>query len=349
MQKIQAKIHLGNIRRNAERFKALSGKKLCAVVKADAYGHGAAETVSALSGVADFFAVALIDEAKALRTAVCGKDILIFTPPINEEETLTIAQDDLIATVPDLWTANLVARACQKYGVRLRVHLKVNTGMNRYGMGISELGKVCKRLKACKAVEVEGAYTHLYECSRVRAREQNARFEKAQAVCNRYFSDLTYHLGGTFAAITEEKLSCNALRIGIGLYGYLPCPCKRIRLEKAMEVFAQVIAVRKPSYGGLGYGKAVKKQRLQKAGRIFVLRCGYADGFLRIRRNGADGAEKNVNTLCMDVGLRKGRPQRGAWLPVMTDADATAKKTGTISYEVLCAVTRRAERIYDDE
>ena len=349
MQKIKAKIHLGAIRRNAERLKALSGKKLCAVVKADAYGHGAAETVCALSSVADFFAVALIDEAKDLLIAACGKDILIFTPPQTEAETLAIVQDGFIATVPDLFTAKLVVRVCQNYGVRVRVHLKANTGMNRYGMGLSELGKACKLLKACAAVSVEGAYTHLYECTRVRAQEQNLRFEKVQTVCKRYFPKLLFHLGGTFAAIADQSFSCDAVRVGIGLYGYLPCANPCVRLEKAMEVFAPVVAVRKPSYGGLGYGKTPSKTRLRKTGRISVIRCGYADGWLRKKHNGADGAEKNVNALCMDVTIRKGRLPRGAWIPVMTDADATAKRTGTISYEVLCAATRRAERIYDDE
>ena len=80
---------MDSIRRNAETFRSLTGKPLCAVVKANAYGHGAEEVVNALSGVADCFAVALIEEGKAIQTAACGKDILVLTPPTDEDMSKT--------------------------------------------------------------------------------------------------------------------------------------------------------------------------------------------------------------------------------------------------------------------
>ena len=115
MQKIIAEIHLGNVRRNAEYFKRVTGAKLCAVVKANAYGHGAEEITLALSSVADCFAVALVDEGVAIRTAACGKDVLVFSPPLTEEEGYQILANGFIATVPDLWTAKLICRVCEKY------------------------------------------------------------------------------------------------------------------------------------------------------------------------------------------------------------------------------------------
>ena len=105
MQKVKAKIHLNNIRSNAIYFSALTKKPLCAVVKANAYGHGAEEVVAALCGVADCFAVVLIEEGLAIRTAACGKDILVFTPPTDEEECYQIAVNGFIASIPDLFTA----------------------------------------------------------------------------------------------------------------------------------------------------------------------------------------------------------------------------------------------------
>ena len=92
MQKIKAEIHLRSIYENATFF-VRPPRKLCAVVKANAYGHGAEEVVNALQGVADCFAVALIEEALAIQTAACGKDILIFTPPLTGEEVVTIAKN----------------------------------------------------------------------------------------------------------------------------------------------------------------------------------------------------------------------------------------------------------------
>ena len=86
MQKVIAKINLKAIVTNAKYFKESTGTKLCAVVKANAYGHGAVNVVNALSGLADFFAVSLIEEGIEISTAVCGKDILVLTPPITTEE-----------------------------------------------------------------------------------------------------------------------------------------------------------------------------------------------------------------------------------------------------------------------
>ena len=149
MQKVRANINLSAILGNAQSFKNATKTRLYAVVKANAYGHGAEEVTACLASVADGFAVALIEEGIAIRTAACGKDILVFTPPLNEEEMYALAVNGFVATIPDLWTAKLAVRVCQKHGLRLAVHLKVNTGMNRYGMHLSMLGKVC-RCRPCR-------------------------------------------------------------------------------------------------------------------------------------------------------------------------------------------------------
>ena len=108
MRKTIAKIYLNNIRENARAFKTVTGKPLCAVVKANAYGHGAEEVVSALSQTVDGFAVAIVEEAIAIRAAACGKPILVFTPPTEEEEGYLLASNGWIATVDSLKTARLL-------------------------------------------------------------------------------------------------------------------------------------------------------------------------------------------------------------------------------------------------
>ena len=349
MQKIKAKIHLGNIRRNAEKFSALTKKRLCAVVKANAYGHGAEEVTSALHGVADCFAVAILEEGIALR-AVCGESILVFTPPIDEEESYVLAVNGLTASVGDLWTAKLLFRTCEKYRLPLKVHLKINTGMNRYGMNVSELGKVCKFLLGNPFITVEGIYSHLYACDVETSRKQRGMFVQAIAVCKRYYPKVLCHLSATYGSLLGEKFSFDMTRVGIGLYGYLPSGAEalgeRLHLEKGMTVYAPIVASRKYSFGGMGYGTPTA---LQKPTRISINRYGYADGFLRQANNGTLHAEENVNTLCMDVCLKDNGKRRGVWTAVMTDADEVARQTGTISYEVLCAATRRAEFVYDND
>ncbi len=322
-------------------FKKRSAK-LCAVVKANAYGHGAEEVVFALADIADAFAVALVDEALSIRGAACGKDILVLTPPLNEEEGYAIAKNGFIASLPDLRTAKLLVYVCKKYRLTVRVHLKVNTGMNRYGMNANMLGRVCNFLRQNPCARVEGLYSHLYACDIQIAEAQRRSFLRMQAICKRYFSSFVSHLGATYGAALGEKFAFDMLRIGIGLYGYSPTKMP-FPLHKGMTVETRVAYSRTYAQGGLGYGKEVG----QKGEKLALCRMGYADGFLRDRKNGAAGWRENANELCMDACIRRSNQRRGGRVAVLTDADETARIAGTISYEVLCAATRRAEFVYD--
>ncbi|MBQ8323416.1 MAG: alanine racemase [Clostridia bacterium] len=354
MQKVLAKIYLKNIRRNAQAFGRLTGRPVCAVVKANAYGHGAEEVVCALEGVVSCFAVSLVSEAIAIRTAACGKDILVLTPPLCEEETLVGARNGFVLTVGDLATARRVAETAEKNRLPVRVHIKTNTGMNRYGTNVQTLGRICTHLKAHPLVRVEGVYSHIYGNTRAQAERQRERFMRMIAVCRDYYPEAIAHLGATYGAILGEKFVFDMTRIGIGLYGYLPDGArdldeKRVRkldLKKGMAVYATVAAKRKYVCGGAGYGKDIAKPTGE---RLITCRFGYADGFLRTKENGTDGSGDNANDLCMDACVRWGNAPKGERVPVMTDAAETAKKAGTISYEVLCAATRRAETEYDYE
>ncbi len=339
VQKVIAKIHLDNIRFNAETFSALTNTKLCAVVKANAYGHGAEEVVHALADLVDTFAVALIDEGLAIRGASCGRNILVFTPPTSEEEAFAMAVNGFTATVDGLKATKLVLATCHKFHLRLKVHLKVNTGMNRYGMNGSMLGKVCKLLQGDPYVEVKGIYSHLYTHSSSVCEEQRQLFLRMLAICKRYFPNVNAHLGATYGALLGKDYAFDMMRIGLGLYGYLPCSNNQISLKKGMTIYAKTVANRKYSFGGVGYGST----SMQKGEYVRICRFGYADGFLRTR----DIDEKRANDLCMDVSMEKGREVLGKYVPILTDADEIAKRSGTIAYEVLCAATRRAEFIYD--
>ena len=345
MRKIKAEIHLKSIAENALAFKNLTGKRLCAVVKADAYGHGAEEVVFALQGIADCFAVALLSEAKAIKTVACGKDVLVLCPPIDLQDAVAAVQNGFVCTVTGMAAAELVAQASEICKIPARVHLKVNTGMNRYGMGVSELGRVCNFFKKTPLIKVEGLFSHLREPFEASAEKQRLRFLQAERVCKRYFQKFTRHLSATAGALLGESFAFDMVRVGLGLYGYLPEGTKKIMpLKKGMTVYATTIVRRKYAYGGAGYGKALAKR--ERPHFLSVLRVGYADGFLRKKKNGTTGCERNANNLCMDACIRKGQYKRGKEVPILTDADETAKKAGTIAYEVLCAATRRAERIY---
>lgn len=349
MQKIQAKIYLGNIRSNAEFFSALTGKKLCAVVKANAYGHGAVEVVNALEGVADCFAVAILSEAMEIRLPACGKDILVFTPPLTEEEAFAFIDNNFVVTVSGLTTAQLLANACKKRQKAVRVHLKINTGMNRYGVDVENLSMLCTFIRQEPYLQVEGIYTHLYDMNLRTAYRQKTLFERAISSAKAYFPVLTAHIGGTYGALLGRDFSFDMTRVGLGLYGYLPDGAEDMRnvptLRKAMTVFAQVIENRTYAFGDAGYGKL--NAPLNIGDELCVCRYGYADGFLRTQKNGVTNADTQINNLCMDACVRKEQYEQGTWIPVMIDAAKVAKDTGTISYEVLCAATKRAEFVYN--
>ena len=323
----------------------MTGVKLCAVVKANAYGHGGVEVVNALSGKADCFAVALIEEALAIRLAACGKDILVFTPPTTKEDALALQENEFVATVDSLSTAKLIKSIAEERKKIIRVHLKVNTGMNRYGMSLQTLGKICGEFSHHPYVSVEGVYSHLHGQTELSACEQRERFLRAVELTKGYFPKVTIHLSATFGSLLGKDFAFDMVRIGLGLYGYAPIP--NLPLQKAMRVYAQCVAVRKYKFGTLGYGENVRREKF--GSKISVHLFGYADGFLREQRNGVEGFEQNANNLCMDACVKLQNGRVGEWLPVLTNAEETAKQTGTIAYEVLCAATRRAEFRYEYE
>jgi alanine racemase len=298
----------------------------------------------ALSDIADCFAVALVDEGIQIRQSVCGKDILVFSPPITEEEAYALLVNGFLVSIPSLWTAKLLVKVCQKYNLTARAHLKVNTGMNRYGMNGSMLGRVCCFLQNHSCVKVEGLYSHLYATDREISERQRVLFCQLQRVCKRYFPLVSSHLSATYGATLGRDFSFDMVRIGLGLYGYTPTKTD-LPLQKGMAVKSQTLLNRKLSFGGVGYGDAVA----EKGKRVALIRGGYADGFLRKKDNGAAGSKHNAANLCMDVCLRENNKKRGEWTYLLTDAEQTALQTGTIAYEVLCAATRRAETFYDYE
>ncbi len=353
MQNLLAKINLKNIRKNALAFKRRTGGKLCAVVKADAYGHGAEETVFALAEIADFFAVATETEGIKVQTAACGKEILTLTPPVCESETERLILSGLSITVASETDAVRLVRTAERLKITPRVHLKLNTGMNRYGMTETELEKTCRFLKGT-GVCVAGIYSHLYGRRPETAKRQRLIFERGAEMCRSEFPNVIRHLAATYGAALGREFYFDAVRIGLGLYGYLPSGVdgsvkETLDLKKAMTVYARVQSRQEYRFGGAGYGElSQREQAALKDTGLSVLRAGYADGFFR-KKQKRSVSLLQANDLCMDACLIAGRLERGAYVPVLTDADENAKRAGTTAYEILCGCTRRAELEYEYE
>ena len=175
----------------------------------------------------------------------------------------------------------------------MKVHIKVNTGMNRYGFSIEELPALCIALKKEPKIFVQGVYSHLYTHQKEICLQQRQRFLLALSVCKREFPAIISHLGATYGAILGEEFAFDMLRVGLGLYGYLPIEDERLKIEfglkKCMQVYAKGVGFRKYAFGGVGYGEG--KARLGE--QLSLLRFGYADGYLRDRKNGVENWQKN--------------------------------------------------------
>lgn len=338
MQQNKALIRLDHIRENAKTFSALAkGSKLCAVVKADAYGHGAAMVAQALASDADMFAVALTEEGVSLRCAGIAKDILVLVPPLSESEVRRAMYYDLILSVGDAQDYALIARVLKQIGGCVRCHLKVNTGMNRFGFDTDGFRKFTEG-RLTDGIAAEGIYSHFY-----RPENEQITHEQFLLFCNfceraeQTFGKLTKHIAATGGVLAGKEYHMDMVRIGIGLYGYLPGGFseKEVLLRRAMSVYAAVAAVRDYRGGGAGYGDYVPR-----GARLSVIRAGYADGLFR--------KGIGTNDLCMDAFVSEEKREKYQSVCILSDAEAYAKKYGTIAYEVLCKAGMRAVREYVD-
>ncbi len=322
MQRTLAVIDLRAIERNALKIKAMSKSgKFYAVVKADAYGHGAEEVARRLESIADGFCVAIIEEGVALRQAGILKPILVFTPPQNAAEVYRSAYYDLTVTVNSVRTAKL----CKG----IPCHIKVNTGMNRCGADISVIPKILKNLNS---QDIKGVYSHLYAPSNGAASaEQLKIFNRAESVVKAVSPHICAHIAASGGILRGKQYLKDGVRCGILLYGYAPSGFCARGFKPAMKVYANRMQRTQFIGGGIGYNYAEKQY-----GSLSVYRLGYADGFRRTVPLG----EK---TLCMDSFIRDGGGKR---VCVMSDAEEYAERCGTISYEVLTSVITRAERVY---
>lgn len=322
MQKTLSFVNLRAIRHNAMRVRSvLKDKFFYAVVKADAYGHGAEETARYIEDIADGFCVAIIEEGIALRVAGITKPVLVFAPPLDYFDVARADFYSLTLTVNSVQTARLIKNS--------RCHIKVNTGMNRLGVSISELPAV---LNILSSEQIEGVYSHMYAPHDASASvKQLLLFERAEELVRAKQSEICAHFSSSGGILKGGRYLKDGARCGILLYGYAPQGFKRTGFVPALSVYARRMQTTRFIGGGVGYSFADRNYKT-----LTAFRLGYADGFFRTVPLG----EK---ALCMDAFMRE---DGGELACVMNDADEYARRCGTISYEVLTKVTARSERVY---
>lgn len=322
MQKTLSIVSLQNIVYNAQFVKNIIGSRLLfAVVKANAYGHGDCEVALAIQNIVDGFCVAIVDEGAALRAAGIEKPVLVLTPPMGKDDILRAEYYNLSLSINSLEAAK-AAKNCP-------CHIKVNTGMNRYGCDLSGLERIIGEIPKHN---VKGVYSHLFAPENDKTcAEQLELFSKAEKIVKYHCPQAIAHLSASGGVLRGGEYLKDGVRVGILLYGYAPAGFSAA-VKPAMRVYAKKVQSQRMIGSGAGY--AVAKRRYKT---LSAYRAGYADGFSR-------GVPLGEGKLCMDAFISQNTDEL---LPIMTDAQSYANKTGSIPYEVLCSVTKRTEYRYE--
>ncbi len=340
------------------------------VVKADAYGHGAVPVAKRLEALgADYLGVACLDEAIELRAAGLRIPILIlgYTPSVYAAELL---RHDITQTVFDISGAAALSRAAKDAGKKLKVHIKIDTGMSRLGIfcGDEDSGSVAEqaaRICAMDGLFCEGIFTHFSaaDTDEEFTMLQLGRFLSLLDVLNkRGIHFAIRHCANSAAVLNYPCTHMDMVRPGIALYGHYPVEGMEplCSLMPVMELKTRIADVKAlPAGASVSYGRT---HILHRDSRLAVLPVGYADGFSRlfsdklevlIHGKKARLAGRVCMDLCMaDVTDIPNVKQGDVAVLYGSDGGATqsievgAGLAGTISYELLCSVSQRIPRIY---
>lgn len=342
------------------------GQKLFAVIKANAYGHGAVKVaqLAAKNGVSGF-CVAILDEALELRRAGITQPILVLGVTPEEYATLA-AKNDISLTVPDFEWLNTADQELNNTGLQLKIHLAVDSGMGRIGFSEDEeFLQANDFLLDNPHFEVEGLFTHFASADSsddTYFKTQVERFEHLKSLLK--VKPKWIHVDNTAASIYGKKVHSDLVRFGIGLYGLNPSSNPstpdlpaQIRLKPALSLESELVQVHTIHKGqGVGYGSTYIANCDQIIGTIPL---GYADGFIRkfqgFKIQVGDEYCPIVGRICMDqlmVRLPYEMPTKTKVILISNDPTApnnikaAADYVDSIHYEVACLLDDRLPRIY---
>ena len=371
-----AEISLEAIRHNFKEIKSrVDGKaKICCVIKADGYGHGAVEVAHLYEKLgADFFAVSNIDEGIEIRNSGCTLPMVILGyTPVSDAKRLS--EHNISQAVFSFEYAKSLSEECVKNDCSVKIHIKIDTGMSRIGFMCQEFPRdnnsIREIYEACnlKNLELEGLFTHF--CVSDEAMEgreftyrqyENFRYVKEELEKSGLDIKIS-HCSNSGAIEDYADTYCDMVRAGIILYGLAPSGKLqgKFNLIPAMTLKTAVAYVKELKKGAtVSYGRTFTAEKDMK---IATVPIGYADGY--IRSNAKDGymlvngkKAKIVGRICMDQTMLDvtdienvntgdevivfGTGEDGE-----PTADLIAQNTDTINYEVVCLVGKRVPRIY---
>ncbi|GAA8108071.1 alanine racemase [Helicobacter pylori] len=367
-------VNTASLRHNFSAVKSIVPKDACvmAVVKANAYGAGAIKASEIfLQEGANYLGVAVLDEALELRSHFPKTPILILGYSPNANASMLI-DNDLSAMVFSLEQAEVFSQMALKAKKRLKVHLKIDTGMHRLGLEPNFKSiEIIKKIRALKGLEVEGIFTHLSNADakiKTHAKNQmkafNAFLEQLLNQKIEFQYRHAYNSAGILSLCNgNENRFLNLYRPGIMLYGFYPSngmkeSCPTI-LKNVISLKARIVQIRSVKKGELiGYGEHFYTNEETLVG---VLALGYADGLARALGNRIQVAINNqlaplIGKVCMDqcfVKLNDIQAKEGDEVILFGDKSAKANDASeiaallnTIAYETISTLSKRLERVY---
>lgn len=370
LNRVYLKIDLDKICNNINQVINRVGRdtKVLAVVKGDAYGHGAIEVTKALSEIGTYgFAVATVGEALALRRAGITKPILIldFVFP-NQFET--IVRNDIMLTIFQYGIAKELNEAAGSMGTTAHIHIKVDTGMGRIGYipDDKSVDEIC-RIAQLPNIEIDGIFTHFAcadEADKTSMNKQYAKFRDfVDKLEQRGINIPIKHVCNSAAIIEKDDDFLNLVRSGIVTYGLYPSEevhKENLHIEPAMELHSVVINVKTIHEGDtVSYGSTYVAT---KPTVIATIPVGYADGYPRLLSNKGSvlihgKRAKIVGKVCMDqfmvdvsdipdVSIGDNVTLIGRDGDEYITCEEIGDISGRFNYEFLCCITRRVPRVY---
>lgn len=366
-----AEINLDNLIFNLRSVKEFINKpiKYMAVVKADAYGHGAVECAKKLesSGI-DWLGVALPEEGVELRQKGVTKPILCLGGFWIGQEKLVL-QNDLTPVIFQAEKAEILDRAARELNIKANAHIKIDTGMGRIGIRFDEISDFTKKIKSLKNINFEGIMTHFAAADKLEEKSfttlQIDRFNKAvEFFENNGFCFLYKDMANSPASIAYPDSYGDMVRLGGILYGLgddvLPDWTERPDIKSVLSLYSKITYLKKIKKGEtLGYSRTF---RAEKDSIIATIPIGYQDGF---RRGFSNRARVIINgkfadvvgrismdwtildvTEIPDVKIGDKVVLIGEQNGLKITAEELAEKIDTISYEITCGIDRRVKRVY---
>jgi alanine racemase len=347
--------------------------RLMAVVKADAYGHGAVEVAKlATTSGASYLGVATVDEGIQLRDAGLREPILLLSEPPAESVPLLLHNH----IIPSVYTPDFAihyAEIADAHNMKAPYHLAINSGMNRIGVRHDQVIEFISQVSFHRALDLQGCFTHFATADAAETLDfqiQINRFvESMRALEAAGINPGLVHCDNSAAIYRFPKTHFDMVRLGISLYGYHPAndTHRIVQLRPAMSVYARITnVIQVPMSEGVSYGM---NYRSPGSVKICTVPVGYADGLIRllsgqIKFAYQDRAVSQVGNICMDqcmfevdirtrAGHRTLDPQIGDIVQIAgpnahidTSIDTMAKRAGTIQHEVTIGFSHRMPRYY---